>query len=75
MAGGKGLRIAISTFCFGLEDALDDGLRGAEGMLRLGYAGDTFLDGTPAAIETQWPSLQAALADAGHEANPAKCNL
>ena len=73
--GWQGSPDSNPTFCFGLEDALDDGLQGADGLLRLGYADDTFLDGHPAAMETQWPSLLAALADAGHEVNPTKCNL
>ena len=71
--GWQGSPDSNPTFCYGLEDALDDGLADAVGILRLGYADDTFLDGPPVALDNQWPRLRVALEEAGHEVQPNKC--
>ena len=73
--GWQGSPDSNPSFCYGLEDVFDEGLAGAVDVQRLGYADDTFLDGTPESLLAQWPLLQAAFEAAGREAQPPTCHL
>ena len=44
-------------------------------VARIGYADDTFIDGTASQVAAAWPLIQESLTAAGHEVQPAKCHL
>ena len=65
------------VFCLSLDQALDEALPpgAGDGPVRIGYADDTFVDGTATQVAQAWPHIEASLAAAGHSIQPIKCHL